>query len=131
MNRCAHRMSPAGEARARGIVALMRAVATRFLLPLMVAAAISGCARSGDGETRAWAPFVVDAHCGVQYISINGVTWETKRRDDGQGNPPKGWPQAIEGRLKQIDDDTAIFISDRIPVRLVFHPAPEAQWTCA
>ncbi len=76
-------------------------------------------------------PFNLDAHCGVQYASIDGETWETKRRDDGNGNPPEGWPQNIEGRLERLDDETAVFTSARIPIRLVFHPAPDAVWTCA
>lgn len=65
------------------------------------------------------------------YASIDGETWETERRDDGNGNPPDGWPQNIEGHLERLDDKTAVFTSAQIPIQLVFHPAPDAVWTCA
>lgn len=103
----------------------------RLLVSLAALAALSACGSEGDaGESRA-VPFNLDAHCGVQYASIDGETWETKRRDDGNGNPPEGWPQNIEGHLERLDDETAVFTSAQIPIRLVFHPAPDAVWTCA
>lgn len=43
----------------------------------------------------------------------------------------RGWPQNIEGHLERLDDETAVFTSAQIPIRLVFHPAPDAVWTCA
>ena len=77
------------------------------------------------------APFAVYAHCGVEFAIIDGTTWRTARRDDGQGNPPKGWPQSIRGTLTRPADDRAVFTSAEIPVRLVFQPAPDAAYTCA
>jgi hypothetical protein len=76
-------------------------------------------------------PFEINAHCGVEFIEIDGETWRTKLRDDGHGNPPEGWPQIIDGELS-IDGrgNTAIFTSDEIPEELVFRPAPRATWHC-
>jgi hypothetical protein len=97
----------------------------------MALAALNACGSERDaGKPRA-IPFKLDAHCGVQYASIDGETWETERRDDGNGNPPEGWPQNIEGHLERLDDKTAVFTSAQIPIQLVFHPAPDAVWTCA
>ena len=71
------------------------------------------------------------AHCGVQFAEIDGSTWRTRLRDDGNGNPPPGWPQLIHGTLERVDDDTAVFTSEEIPDELTFHPAPHATYTCA
>jgi hypothetical protein len=74
--------------------------------------------------------FTVFAHCGVEFATIDGETWRTKRRDDGQGNPPDGWPQQITGTLSRPSQDRAVFRSDAIPVQLVFRPAPHVQYVC-
>jgi hypothetical protein len=101
------------------------------MVSLVALAALTACrSEGGVGDSRA-VPFNLDAHCGVQYASIDGESWETKRRDDGNGNPPEGWPQVIQGRLERVDDETAVFTSAQIPIRLVFHPAPDAVWKCA
>lgn len=76
------------------------------------------------------AHFTVFAHCGVQFTTIDGETWRTKLRDDGQGNPPDGWPQQIAGTLSRPSEDRAVFTSDAIPVTLVFRPAPDAKYAC-
>jgi hypothetical protein len=75
--------------------------------------------------------FRLNAHCGVEFETIDGSTWRTKPRDDGQGNPPPGWPQTIPGTLTRPSKDRAVFVSDQIPVRVVFRPAPKATYTCA
>ncbi|MBF4161154.1 hypothetical protein [Nocardioides acrostichi] len=76
------------------------------------------------------AHFAVYAHCGVEFTRIDGATWRTTRRDDGSGNPPKGWPQSIRGTLRRTASDRAVFTSTEIPVRLVFTPASHAQYFC-
>ena len=76
------------------------------------------------------ASFSVYAHCGVQFARIDGETWRTRLRDDGDGNPPDGWPQSISGTLTRPADDRAVFSSDEIPEVLVFHPAPHAMYLC-
>ena len=101
------------------------------MVSLVAFVALNACGSDGDAREPRGAPFNLDAHCGVQYASIDGETWETKRWDDGNGNPPKGWPQNTEGHLERLDDETAVFTSAQIPIRLVFHPAPDAVWTCA
>jgi hypothetical protein len=74
--------------------------------------------------------YIVDAHCGVQFAKIDGYNWKTRLRDDGNGNPPAGWPQRVEGVLSRVSKDKAVFTSDEIPQILVFHPAPDEQYTC-
>ena len=98
---------------------------------------VSSCGRPSEGAlppkqspTKPVA-FNVTAHCGVQYVTIDGRTWETKRRADKNGNPPEGWPHLIRGELARVSPRTAIFTSDEIPVRLVFHPDPNnTRWIC-
>jgi hypothetical protein len=77
------------------------------------------------------AAFTLFAHCGVEFTEIDGDTWRTKRRDDGDGNPPAGWPGAIEGTLTRPSENRAVFVSDAIPVVLVFRPAPNTMYICA
>jgi hypothetical protein len=76
------------------------------------------------------ASFRVNAHCGVEWAVIDGYSWHTKLRDDGNRNPPRTWPQLIDGVLTRPSKDRAVFVSDQIPVRLVFKPAPDAVWSC-
>lgn len=76
------------------------------------------------------ASFTVDAHCGVEFTVIDGYTWRTKLRDDGNLNPPRGWPQLIAGVLTRPSNDRAVFVSAQIPVKLIFKPAPDAVWSC-
>lgn len=76
------------------------------------------------------APFRVDAHCGVEWAVIDGYSWHTRLRDDGNHNPPRDWPQLIDGVLTRPSTDRAVFVSAQIPVRLVFKPAPDAVWSC-
>ena len=76
------------------------------------------------------APFAVYAHCGVEFATIDGTMWRTAPRDDGQGNPPKGWPQSIPGTLTRPAVDRAVFAPAEMPVELVFEPAPGAKYYC-
>ena len=76
------------------------------------------------------AAFRVDAHCGVEWAVIDGYSWHTELRDDGNHNPPRDWPQLIDGVLTRPSENRAVFVSDQIPVRLVFSPAPDAAWSC-
>jgi hypothetical protein len=102
-----------------------------------------GCGAAHDGRTDtaqvlprdsfpegSRASFTVDAHCGVEYTVIDGYTWRTRLRDDGNSNPPRGWPQRIEGVLTRPSHNRAVFVSTQIPVTLVFKPAPDAVWSC-
>jgi hypothetical protein len=117
--------------------------------PLGVAAALvalallgAGCASSDPGRTEvkaaprdsfpvgSRASFRVDAHCGVEWAVIDGYSWHTRLRDDGNLNPPDDWPQLIDGVLTRTSPDRAVFVSDQIPVRLVFRAAPDAVWSC-
>lgn len=76
------------------------------------------------------APFALFTHCGVELTTIDGATWRTARRDDGQGNPPPGWPGVVRGTLTRAADHRAVFTSDEIPVTLVFRPAPGTTYLC-
>jgi len=82
-------------------------------------------------DVGATAEYDLYAHCGVQFTKIDGLTWRTRLRDDGNGNPPPGWPQVIHGKVERVAADTVIFSSDEIPDRITFHPAPDATYTCA
>jgi hypothetical protein len=73
----------------------------------------------------------LNAHCGVQFTKIDGLTWRTRLRHDGHHNPPEGWPQLIEGTLERVGEDEAVFRSGEIPETLTFRPAPDAHYTCA
>jgi hypothetical protein len=75
-------------------------------------------------------PFTLVAHCGVEFATFDGMTWRTRRRDDGQGNPPPGWPQQIPGTLSRPTPGRIVFVSDEIPERIVFHAAPGRTWAC-
>jgi hypothetical protein len=74
------------------------------------------------------AGFTVVAHCGVKFATIDGITWRTRPR--GRIGAPAGWPQVIQGTLSRPAQDRAVFVSDAIPVSLVFRPAPHATYTC-
>jgi hypothetical protein len=76
------------------------------------------------------APFALFAHCGVEFTTIDGTLWRTRVRDDGNHNPPPGWPQNIQGTLRRPAEDRAVFVSDEIPDTLVFRPAPHARYSC-
>jgi len=75
--------------------------------------------------------YILLAHCGVEFAIIDGDTWRTRRRDDGQGNPPAGWPDEVEGRLTRPSDDRAVFESEAIPEVLVFEPTSQPFPGCA
>lgn len=101
-----------------------------------------GCSSTDSAPTRARAAprdafpvgsraaFRVNAHCGVEWAVIDGYSWHTSLRDDGNHNPPRGWPQLIDGVLTRPAENRAVFVSDSIPVRLIFRPAPDAIWSC-
>jgi hypothetical protein len=75
--------------------------------------------------------FTIFAHCGVQFIQLDGVTWRTRLRDDGNGNAPP-WPSdAFRGNITRPSVDRVFYTSPSLPVdRLVFHPAPHARYIC-
>lgn len=114
-------------------------------IPFAVAALVllvQGCSASGTARDETVSPhdsfpvgskafFRLDAHCGVEFETIDGYTWRTTRRDDGEGNPPPGWPQLVPGTLSRPSRNRAVFVSDQIPVRVVFRPAPSATYSCA
>lgn len=75
--------------------------------------------------------YILWAHCGVQFAVIDGTTWRTRARDDGQGNPPSGWPDAIEGTLNRPSERRVIFKSPSIPEVLVFKPSSRQMPGCA
>lgn len=77
------------------------------------------------------ATFSVYAHCGVEFATIDGMTWRTAPRDDGQRNPPKGWPESIRGTLTRPAVDRAVFTAAEMLVEFVFTPAPDAKFSCA
>lgn len=76
------------------------------------------------------AAFAVYSHCGVEFARIDGETWRTRLRDDGNGNAPHGWPGLIRGTLTRPSENRAVFVSDAIPEVLVFRPAPKAKYIC-
>jgi hypothetical protein len=121
---------------------------------LMLATALmftGGVACSSDGEPRspsetqgqstspmghfpvgATGDFTLYAHCGVQFVTIDGATWRTRLRDDGNGNPPP-WPtDAFQGTITRPRSDRVVYASPSLPMeKLVFRPAPHAHYTCA
>jgi hypothetical protein len=98
--------------------------------PERVAPGVIAPSPRDDFPVGAVAEFSVYAHCGVEFAGIDGTLWRTERRDDGDGNPPKGWPVLIEGTLTRPSTDQIVFTSTEIPVTLVFRPAPEAHYLC-
>ena len=90
---------------------------------------------SGDAHVdlpvRATAPIRVYAHCGFEFTQIDGKLWRTRLRDDGQGNPPVGWPQVVVGTIERTSEREAMFIGENVRVRAVFRPAPHAEYICA
>lgn len=77
------------------------------------------------------APLRVYAHCGFEFTEIDGELWRTRLRDDGQGNPPDGWPQVVVGTIERTSANSAVFVGENVRVRAVFRPAPHATYTCA
>ena len=73
----------------------------------------------------------VDAHCGFEFTQIDGKLWRTRLRDDGQGNPPAGWPQVVVGTINRTSEREAMFIGENARVRAEFRPAPHAEYMCA
>lgn len=63
-------------------------------------------------------------------MTINGDSWRTRRRDDGDFGAPDGWPEDIRGTLTRQSETRAVFVSDEIPEVLVFRPAPNALYIC-
>ena len=84
-----------------------------------------------DLPVRATAPIRVDAHCGFEFTQIDGKLWRTRLRDDGQGNPPVGWPQVVVGTITRTSEREAMFIGENVHVHAVFRPAPHAEYICA
>ena len=93
--------------------------ASRYLWPALLGAAIlAGCDETPTevlpqpdptqkirvGETYR---FVLGTHCGVKYIAVAGARWRAVKPLDG--SPPPGWDSGQRGRLKIVDDDTAVF----------------------
>lgn len=60
-------------------------------------------------------------HCGLQYASIDGTSWETNPR--GNGSAPDGWPELLVGAATRTAEDTVVFSSPGVFDDLVFHPA--------
>ena len=76
------------------------------------------------------AAFKVYAHCGFEFTEIDGELWKTRLRDDGQGNPPAGWTDVVEGTVERTSQTRAVFIGSSVQVRAVFRPAPGAKYAC-
>ena len=75
-------------------------------------------------------PLTVYAHCGFEFTNIDGELWRTRPRDDGQGNPPAGWTEAVEGTIERTSETRAVFTGSSVRVRAVFRPAPKATYVC-
>lgn len=121
----------------------MRLIAPAVLfIPGMV---LAGCAsndaprkdaESATGDAHkvlpvgASAAFGVYAHCGFEFTQIDGSLWRTELRDDGQGNPPDGWPEVVEGTIERTAEDLAVFVSASPEIRAAFRPAPGATYIC-
>jgi hypothetical protein len=108
---------------------------TAALLAAAVALALVGCSDS-EGKKQsphqsldvgARVPFSIWTHCGVRYTSIDGVMWQTR---DGQVNPRPEYPEYIEGTIARVTEQRAVFTGRTIPIRLIYHPAPDAQIHC-
>jgi hypothetical protein len=115
---------------------------TTLSLGLAVCVLAGGCSSSDSKATESVSPhdsfpvggrasFALLSHCGVQFDTIDGSTWRTKPHNDGNGNAPHGWPSlSIRGVLTRPSQTRVVFVSDDIPVRLVFRPAPGVHWSC-
>lgn len=122
-------------------------------LAMVVLALLGGCDRTGDRQNANGPPkraalkmppyaagaeagetydYVLYTHCGIMWTRIDGVWWETQPLDDGSGNPPPGWSNPFDaGRLKMLDDDTAIFSGGPdAKVRFKRTEIVEAPFTC-
>jgi hypothetical protein len=78
--------------------------------------------------------FQLYTHCGIEWAHIDGGWWRTSPRNDGQGNPPRGWGNPFDdGHLTIKDHDTAEFVGangiDKIELRRTEGPGP--QMHCA
>lgn len=118
------------------------------LLIVMSAVALTGCDAANEGETRspggaasvqeareslpvgASSPFSIYTHCGFQFATIDGALRRTRLRDDGNGNPPHGWPGLVTGTIERVSKNRATFTGINVTVRAVFRPAPHAQYFC-
>lgn len=84
-----------------------------------------------DLPVGAESPLNVYAHCGFKFTRIDGVLWQTRLRGDGQGNPPAGWPNVVQGTVARVSKTRAIFRGTSVRVRATFRPAPNAKYACA
>ena len=113
----------------------MTRATTAALFGAVVALALAGCSDS-EGKTPsahqsldvgARVPFSIWTHCGVRYTSIAGDMWQTR---DGEANPRPEYPEHIQGTIVRVSGDRAVFTGRTIPIRLIYHPAPDAQIYC-
>ena len=53
--------------------------------------------------------------------------WQTR---GGEANPRPEYPEHIQGTIVRVSGDRAVFTGRTIPIRLIYHPAPDAQIYC-
>jgi hypothetical protein len=53
--------------------------------------------------------------------------WQTR---DGQANPRPEYPEYIQGTITRVSEKRAVFTGKTIPIKLVYQPAPDAQFYC-
>ena len=141
-----HLLRPVTPIRVGGVKARAARIAIYALTATVVLAGCSGSDDSPSAEpapTRdvvlptdpfpvgSSGPYIVEAHCGVEFATIDGTTWRTEPRNDGRGNPPAGWPDMIDGTLTRPAQDRATFKSEQIPDVLIFSPTDQVIPGCA
>lgn len=76
--------------------------------------------------------YVMYVHCGVRWMRIDGVWWETAPLDDGNANPPEGWGNPFDaGTLTVIDETTAEYTGGPdVTVRFERSDVTQAPFAC-
>jgi hypothetical protein len=66
------------------------------------------------GTTTATIDVLLETHCGVRYLVVDGDWFERDGGplDDGRGNPPPGWGNPYHAGRVVLSDDTALFSDD-------------------
>lgn len=81
------------------------------------------------------ATYFLGVHCGLEFTSIDGMTWRTHSKYVGDTNAPAGWRDTVRGTLTRPTFARAVFTANvgtnADPVTIQFEPAPGITFTCA
>jgi hypothetical protein len=81
-------------------------------------------------------PFDLFVHCGGQFATFGGSTWETANPPGDLGAQPAGGGIAtytgyLAGWMTEVDPQTAYFTSSRLSKPVPFHPTHTSPPECA